>query len=64
MRIAIMGTGGVGAVFGARLAHAGEDVTFVARGKHKEAIVAGGLQIKSAERGDLLIKPCRVVSAF
>ena len=64
MRIAIMGTGGVGAVFGARLAHAGADVTFVARGKHKEAIVADGLQIKSAERGDLLIKPCRVVSAF
>ena len=38
MKIVIMGSGGVGGYFGARLADAGEDVSFVARGSHLEAI--------------------------
>ena len=54
MKIVIMGTGGVGGYFGARLAKAGEDVGFVARGKHLRAIKAKGLQIKS-ELGDVLV---------
>jgi len=47
MRIAVMGAGGVGGYFGARLAQAGHEVAFVARGKHLEAIRAKGLAIKS-----------------
>ena len=38
MKFAIFGTGGVGAYFGGRLAQAGYDVTFIARGKHLAAI--------------------------
>jgi len=63
MKIAIMGTGGVGGLFGARLAAAGEDVTFIARGAHLKAIQQNGLQIISAMRGDLLIKPASAVDS-
>lgn len=45
MRIAIMGVGGVGGPFGAALANAGHDVTFVARGEHLRAIQQDGLQV-------------------
>ena len=48
MRIAVMGTGGVGGYFGAKLAHAGHDVTFIARGAHLAAMQARGLTIESA----------------
>ncbi len=46
MRIAIMGSGGLGGYFGGMLARAGEDVTFIARGAHLEAITADGLTVK------------------
>ena len=45
MRIAVVGTGAVGGVFGGLLAHAGHEVAFVARGEHLEAIRAGGLKV-------------------
>ncbi|WP_411093543.1 ketopantoate reductase family protein [Streptomyces sp. 049-1] len=47
MRIAVIGAGGVGGYFGARLAAAGHEVTFVARGKHLEAIHRSGLSVHS-----------------
>ena len=47
MRIAIMGSGGVGGYFGARLARAGCDVTFIARGAHLEAMRKDGLRVES-----------------
>lgn len=47
MRIAIMGSGAIGGYFGARLAQAGQDVTFMARGAHLEAIRSHGLQLES-----------------
>jgi 2-dehydropantoate 2-reductase len=47
VRIAIMGSGGVGGYFGARLAHGGADVTFIARGAHLAALRANGLTIAS-----------------
>lgn len=47
MRFAIFGTGGVGGYFGGRLAQAGEDVTFIARGLHLEAIKERGLWVES-----------------
>ena len=57
MRIAILAAGGVGAYFGARLAAAGHDVHFIARGAHLEAIRRAGLRIISVH-GDLhLPKP-------
>ncbi len=57
MRIAVMGAGGVGGYFGARLAQAGNDVAFVARGRHLAAMREHGLSVKSA-LGDIhLPKP-------
>lgn len=56
MNIVIYGTGGVGGYFGARLSEAGNKVTFMARGKHLEAIQKNGLQLKSI-KGDYLVKP-------
>lgn len=54
MHIAIMGTGGVGGYFGARLALGGSDVSFIARGAHLDAIRNNGLHVESAA-GDLHI---------
>ena len=48
MRIVIMGAGGLGGYFGARLAAAGNDVAFVARGAHLAAIRQNGLRVTSA----------------
>jgi len=47
MKIAIIGAGGIGGYFGGKLAKAGYDVTFLARGKHLNAIQQNGLTIKS-----------------
>jgi 2-dehydropantoate 2-reductase len=55
MRIVIMGAGGLGGYFGARLAAAGNDVAFVARGAHLAAIKQDGLRVTSA-RGDLHLR--------
>ena len=49
MRIAIMGSGGLGGYFGARLVQGGADVHFVARGKHLEAMRSSGLRIEGPE---------------
>ncbi len=56
MRIVIMGSGGTGGFFGAKLARAGEDVTFVARGTHLETIRAHGLRVRSAVDGEWVVK--------
>lgn len=56
MRIVIFGTGGVGGYFGAQLARAGEDVIFIARGKHLEAIRNHGLHIDTPT-GETVIQP-------
>jgi 2-dehydropantoate 2-reductase len=58
MRIAVMGTGGVGGYFGGRLAAAGQDVSFIARGAHLEALQRNGLRITSA-LGDATIAPAQ-----
>lgn len=49
MKLAIYGSGGVGAYFGGRLAKAGEDVTFIARGEHLAAMRTAGLRVESIE---------------
>ncbi|HEY6334396.1 MAG TPA: 2-dehydropantoate 2-reductase [Alphaproteobacteria bacterium] len=58
MKIAVMATGGVGGYFGARLAAGGEDVHFIARGRHLDAIRERGLRVESAN-GDLRVHPAR-----
>src|SRR5262249_32952326 len=52
MKIAVVGTGGVGGYFGGRLAAAGVDVAFIARGAHLDAMRARGLHIRSP-KGDM-----------
>jgi len=54
MKIAIFGSGGVGGYFGARLAAAGNEVQFIARGAHLAAMRSHGLRVESA-RGNLQI---------
>jgi 2-dehydropantoate 2-reductase len=49
MRIAVMGSGGLGGYFGARLVQGGADVHFVARGRHLEAMRRDGLRIEGPE---------------
>jgi len=56
MRIVVMGSGGTGGYFGAKLARAGEDVTFVARGAHLEAIRERGLRVKSPIDGEWVVR--------
>jgi 2-dehydropantoate 2-reductase len=56
MKITIMGAGGMGAYYGANLAAAGQDVAFIARGAHLEAMRRDGLSLLG-DGGDLLIKP-------
>lgn len=55
-RIAMMGSGAVGGYFGGRMAAAGCDVTFIARGRHLEAIRELGLRIESPALGDTWIQ--------
>lgn len=56
MRIAVFGAGSVGGYFGGRLAHAGEDVVFIARGEHLRALCAQGLQVESP-KGNFRVAP-------
>jgi 2-dehydropantoate 2-reductase len=56
MRFAILGSGAVGGYFGAKVAKAGQDVTFIARGAHLDAIRHTGLQVQSAELGDFTVR--------
>ena len=53
MKIAVMGSGGVGGFYGGRLAHAGADVTFIARGAHLAALNEHGLLIENETQGNL-----------
>ena len=61
MKILVMGSGGVGGYFGGRLAAAGNDVTFVARGAHLAAMQRDGLVLDS-QLGNASIKPVHAVS--
>jgi 2-dehydropantoate 2-reductase len=58
MRIAVVGTGGIGGPYGASLAKAGADVTFVARGAHLEAMRENGLRVEG-DRGETHIRPAQ-----
>jgi 2-dehydropantoate 2-reductase len=58
MRIAVIGAGGIGAIYGASLAKAGADVVFVARGAHLRAMQENGLRIEG-DRGETRIRPAQ-----
>ena len=58
MKIAIMGTGGVGGYYGGLLAQSGQDVTFIARGAHLRAIREQGLRVQSVH-GDFTVPPAK-----
>lgn len=60
MKIVVMGTGGVGGFVGGRLAHAGCDVRFVARGAHYDALRTGGLVIENKTEGDIVVPKVQV----
>ena len=59
MRIGVMAAGAVGGYFGARMAAAGHDVTFIARGAHGDALRRNGLKLESA-LGDLYLNNLKV----
>lgn len=59
MRMAVMAAGAVGGYFGARMAEAGHDVAFIARGAHLDAIRRDGLRIESSH-GDLHLKDANI----
>jgi len=56
MRVLVVGAGGVGGYFGARLARAGTPVTFLARGAHLEAMRRDGLRVRSAVDGEWTVE--------
>ena len=62
MRIAVFGTGGVGAFFGGLLVRGGADVHFVARGAQLEALRRKGLLIRSLKLGDVAVPPVHAES--
>lgn len=61
MRIAVFGVGGVGGYFGGRLAQAGEEVFFIARGAHLQAMQARGLRVESLQ-GDFNVSPVQATA--
>jgi 2-dehydropantoate 2-reductase len=61
MKILVMGSGGVGGLYGGRLARAGCDVTFVARGAHLAAMRERGLTIENAAQGDVHLPSVKVI---
>jgi 2-dehydropantoate 2-reductase len=63
MRIAVLGSGGVGGYFGGRLAVGGSEVTFIARGAHLEAIRRHGLRLTSP-LGDAHVVPANAVETI
>jgi 2-dehydropantoate 2-reductase len=60
VHIVVMGSGGVGGYFGAKLLRGGADVTMVARGPHLETIRRTGLAIRSTVEGDCVVRPAAV----
>jgi 2-dehydropantoate 2-reductase len=61
LRIAVFGVGGVGGYFGAQLVKAGEDVAFIARGRHLDAIRDKGLCVTSPSC-EMLVRPALVTA--
>lgn len=63
MKTYILGSGGIGGYFGGKLAQAGADVTFVARGEHYQAMKAHGLALRTTD-GNFVINPVNVINSI
>lgn len=61
MKIAVFGAGGVGGYFGGLLAHAGHDVTYIARGEHLATMKTEGLKVRSVN-GDFDLDPVKATA--
>ena len=59
MKFAVVGAGGTGAILGTYLSLAGNDVTFIARGAHLEAMKKNGLLLRTSHRGDIHLQPVK-----
>jgi 2-dehydropantoate 2-reductase len=62
MKFAIFGSGGVGGYFGGRLAQAGQDVVFIARGRHLAEIIESGLRVDSIG-GNFMVMPAKATDS-
>ncbi len=63
MRIAVVGAGGVGGYYGALLQRSGQEVTYIARGRHLDALRTGGLRVESPLLDAPLALPVRAVAS-
>lgn len=61
MKFAVMGVGGLGGYIGGRLAHSGQEITFIARGQRLLALRESGLHVRSPE-GEFAVHPVRTTS--
>ena len=64
MKIAVIGAGAIGGLVGARLALAGEDVTFIVRGKNLDAISTHGFKLVTAEGGEQVARNVRATDSY
>jgi 2-dehydropantoate 2-reductase len=64
LKIAIVGVGAIGGYIGARLAHAGEDVTFIARGANLEALATRGIRLLMGDGTELCVPSVRATADY
>ena len=64
MKIAVIGAGAIGGLVGARLALAGEDVTFIVRGKNLDAISTHGFKLVTAEGGEQVARNVKATDSY
>lgn len=64
MKIAVIGAGAIGGLVGAKLALAGEDVTFIVRGANLEAIRSNGIKLISAEGGEQIARNVKATNDY
>jgi 2-dehydropantoate 2-reductase len=64
LKIAIVGVGAIGGFIGARLAHAAEDVTFIARGKNLEALKANGIRLVMSDGTEVAVPKVKATASY
>jgi 2-dehydropantoate 2-reductase len=64
LKIAIVGVGAIGGFIGARLAHAGEDVTFIARGKNLEALKTNGIRLSMGDGSEVAVPKVKATADY
>src|SRR5208337_5195310 len=64
VKIAIIGVGAIGGYLGARLAHAGEDVTFIARGANLDALKIQGIRLILGDGSEQAVRHVKATSNY